>query len=176
MTESALSFTARLALAWKVLLDGAFAARAQSADQPPPAASPAPAPPPQLHSAAPDAALQLLGLFQQEGRFIDFLQEDVSHYSDTDIGAAARIVHQGCQKVLQQHFDIEPIGQQDEGSRLTLQAGFDATAYRLTGNVVGQAPFSGTLSHRGWRASDSRLPKVADGHDVAVLAPAELEL
>lgn len=176
MAESALSFTARLALAWKILLDGAFAARTQAADQPD-QASPAPVtPPPQLHSAPPDAALQLLGLLQQEGRFIDFLQEDVSQYSDADIGAAARVVHQGCRKVLDQHIDIEPVSQRDEGSRLTLEAGFDAAAYRLTGNVVGQAPFQGTLSHRGWRATQCRLPKVADGHDVTVLAPAEVEL
>ncbi|MEZ5592137.1 MAG: DUF2760 domain-containing protein [Gammaproteobacteria bacterium] len=178
MAESALSFTARLALAWKILLDGAFAARTQAADQPA-SASPAPAPampPPQLHSAPPDAALQLLGLLQQEGRFIDFLQEDVSQYSDADIGAAARVVHQGCRKVLDQHVGIEPVSNLDEGSRLTLQAGFDAAAYRLTGNVVGQAPFQGTLSHRGWRATHCQLPKVADGHDVTVLAPAEVEL
>jgi hypothetical protein len=32
-----------------------------------------------------------------------------------------------------------------------LQAGFDAAAVRLTGNVVGQAPFTGTLSTvAGW--------------------------
>jgi len=177
MAESALSLTARLALAWKVILDGVFAARAQTASQAAEQPAPAsPAPPPQLHSAAPDAALQLLGLLQQEGRFIDFLQEDVSQYSDADIGAAARVVHQGCRKVVQQHFDIEPISQQDEGERLTLDAGFDAAAFRLTGNVVGEAPFKGTLNHRGWRATDSRLPKVAEGHDVAVLAPAEVEL
>ena len=29
-------------------------------------------------------------------------------------------------------------------------------AVRLTGNVVGEAPFEGTLSHRGWRADSSR--------------------
>jgi hypothetical protein len=32
---------------------------------------------------------------------------------------------------------------------------------RLTGNVVGKAPFKGTLSHRGWRATDVRLPQLA---------------
>jgi hypothetical protein len=47
---------------------------------------------------------------------------------------------------------------------------------RLTGNVVGKAPFTGTLSHRGWRSADVRLPKLAEAHDAAILAPAEVEL
>ena len=63
-----------------------------------------------------------------------------------------------------------------EGSRITLNDGFDARAIRLTGNVVGQAPFQGVLSHRGWRATETRLPKLADSHDSAVLAQAEVEL
>ena len=63
-----------------------------------------------------------------------------------------------------------------EGSRITLNEGFDARAIRLTGNVVGQAPFQGALSHRGWRATEVRLPRLADGHDATVLAQAEVEL
>ncbi|MDB5919679.1 MAG: hypothetical protein JWR40_3913, partial [Massilia sp.] len=57
-----------------------------------------------------------------------------------------------------------------------LDAGFDAGAVRLTGNVVGSAPFKGSISHRGWRATEVRLPKLAIGHDVTVLAQAEVEL
>jgi hypothetical protein len=63
-----------------------------------------------------------------------------------------------------------------EGARLTLAAGFDAASVRLTGNVVGQPPFTGTLMHRGWRVAGIRLPKLAEGHDVRILAPAEVEL
>ena len=55
-------------------------------------------------------------------------------------------------------------------------APFDAAAVKLTGNVVGQPPFSGSLSHRGWRVAEVRLPKLAEGHDARVLAPAEVEL
>ena len=61
-------------------------------------------------------------------------------------------------------------------ARLTLAAGFDAAAVRLTGNVVGQAPFTGTLMHRGWRVAEITLPKLAEGHDARVLAPAEVAL
>ena len=53
---------------------------------------------------------------------------------------------------------------------------FDAATVRLTGNVVGQPPFTGTLMHRGWRVTEIKLPKLAEGHDVRVLAPAEVEL
>jgi len=129
-----------------------------------------------LRVATPDAALQLLSLFQREARLIDFTQENLSAYSDADIGAAARVVHEGCAKVLKEHFTIQPVRSEAEGSRVELPEGFDAAAVRLTGNVVGKAPFRGTLSHRGWRAADVRLPKLAEAHDAAILAPAEVEL
>jgi hypothetical protein len=146
----------------------------------PPQTAPAPAPvppaPPVVREAAPEAALQLIGLLQRDARFVDFVQEDVAAYSDADIGAAARVVHEGCRKVLREHFSIEPIRSENEGSRITLAEGFDAAAIRLTGNVVGKAPFIGSLSHRGWRITESRLPKLTEGHDAAIVAQAEVEL
>ena len=123
-----------------------------------------------------DAALQLLALLQRDARLIDFTQEDLSSYSDADIGGAARVVHEGCCKVLREHFSITPIRTEAEGSRITLTDGFDARAIRLTGNVVGKAPFQGSLSHRGWRAAEVRLPQRSDGFDATVLAQAEVEL
>ena len=122
------------------------------------------------------AALQLLGLLQREARFVDFVQEDVASYTDADIGAAARVVHEGCRKVLREHVTIAPVRSEPEGSRVTLAAGFDATAVRLTGNVVGQAPFTGTLGHRGWRVTEARLPQLTDEKAAAILAQAEVEL
>lgn len=123
-----------------------------------------------------DAALQLLALLQREARLIDFTQEDLGSYSDADVGGAARVVHEGCAKVLREHFSISPVRTEAEGSRITLPAGFDARAIRLTGNVVGQAPFTGSLGHRGWRVTEVRLPTLASGFDARVLAPAEVEL
>mgnify|MGYP002757956745 FL=1 len=78
--------------------------------------------------------------------------------------------------MLREHFTIEPVRVEAEGSRITLEEGFDAASVRLTGNVVGQAPFKGTLSHRGWRATKVQLPQLAEKHDARVLAPAEVEL
>jgi hypothetical protein len=196
MTDSNVSFLGRISLAvgtfFSILGDGEFAARVQRLRSgapapaapvatPAPVAAPAPAPAPQpaaptLKQASPDAALQLLGLLQRDARFIDFVEEDVAGYSDADIGAAARVVHGGCRTVLREHFTIRPVREEAEGSRLTLPEGFDATAIRLTGNVVGKAPFTGNLSHRGWRVEDVRLPKLAASHDASVIAAAEVEL
>lgn len=182
MTRPNPSLLSRLALAVSVLFQPALAARVRDLRDgvaaPAPAPSPAPAAPPapQLREAPHEAALQLLGLLQRDARFIDFIEEDVKAYSDADIGAAARVVHEGCRKVLREHFSIQPLRSETEGSRLTLPEGFDAAAVRVTGNVVGKAPFTGTLSHRGWRVADTRLPKLAAGHDAAIVAQAEVEL
>jgi len=141
----------------------------------PATAAPVPAAP-VLKEASPDAALQLLALLQRDARLIDFVGEDLGSYPDAQIGAAARLVHEGCAKVLREHFSIVPVRDEAEGGRVTLQAGFDAAAVRLTGNVVGQPPFTGSLRHRGWRVTEVRLPKLAEGHDAQVVAPAEVEL
>lgn len=122
------------------------------------------------------AALQLLGLLQREARFVDFIQEDVAPYADAEIGAAARVVHAGCRKVLAEHFTLAPVRAEAEGARITLAAGFDAAAVRLSGNVVGQAPFTGQLTHRGWQATEVRLPQLTDARAAAIIAQAEVEL
>ncbi|MGZ8193526.1 MAG: DUF2760 domain-containing protein [Methylobacter sp.] len=138
---------------------------------------PAPAPEPVvLKEATPDAALQLLGLLQKEARFIDFIKEDVSAYSDADIGVAARVVHEGCNKAINEHFSLAPVRSEQENSKITLPQGFDAATVRLTGNIVGTAPFTGTLIHKGWQVTGIRLPKLTQGHNANIVAPAEVEL
>lgn len=137
----------------------------------------APAPEPViLKEPTPDAALQLLGVLQKEARFIDFIKENVSAYSDADIGVAARVVHEGCNKAINEYFSLEKIRSEQEGSKLTIPKGFDATEVRLIGNIVGQAPFNGTLIHKGWRVTDVRLPKLTEGHNASIVAAAEVEL
>ncbi|MFA5019263.1 MAG: DUF2760 domain-containing protein [Methylobacter sp.] len=137
----------------------------------------APAPEPVvLKEATPDAALQLLGLLQKEARFIDFIKEDIAAFSDADIGVAARVVHEGCNKAINEHFTLVAVRNEQEGSKITLPQGFDAAAVRLTGNIVGAAPFTGTLVHQGWQVTGIRLPKLTAGHNAAIVAPAEVEL
>lgn len=129
-----------------------------------------------LREATPDAAVQLLGLLQKEARFVDFTQENMAQYSDEEIGAVARVVHEGCRKVLRQHFELAPVRTEEEGKRITLPKGYDASSVRITGNIVGTAPFTGTLVHRGWKATEIKLPKITEGHDVSIIAAAEVEL
>jgi len=137
----------------------------------------APAPEPViLKEATPDAALQLLGLLQKEARFIDFIKEDIGSYSDADIGVAARVVHEGCNKAINEHFTLATVRSESEGSKVTLPAGFDAASVRLTGNIVGSAPFTGTLVHKGWQVTDIRLPKLTQGYNAKIIAAAEVEL
>jgi hypothetical protein len=194
MTESNPSFLGRFSVAvrtfFAVLGDGNFAARvsrlhdgneaaagmATPSTTPQPAHQPAPKPAPEIKEASPESALQLLGLLQRGARFVDFVEEDIAGYSDADIGAAARLVHDGCRTTLREHFTLRPVRQEAEGSRVTLAEGFDATAIRLTGNVVGKPPFNGTISHRGWRVEEVRLPMLTRTHDATVIAQAEVEL
>lgn len=129
-----------------------------------------------LKEATPDAALQLLALLQKEARFIDFIKEDITAFGDADIGVAARVVHEGCNKAINEHFTLAAVRSEQEGSKITLPDGFDAATVRLTGNIVGTAPFTGTLVHKGWQVTDVRLPKLTSGYNAAIVAPAEVEL
>lgn len=137
----------------------------------------APAPEPViLKESTPDAALQFLGLLQKEARFIDFIKEDITSYSDADVGVAARVVHEGCNKALNEHFTLAPVRSEQEGVKITLPQGFDASLVRLTGNIIGSAPFTGTLVHKGWQVTDIRMAKLTQGHNANILAAAEVEL
>jgi hypothetical protein len=124
-----------------------------------------------------DRAVQMLALLQREGRFIDFVLEDVAAYSDAQIGAAARDVHAGCHRVLERYVTLEAILPGREGEAVTVgqDQPIDPVAFRLVGNVAGQPPFRGTLLHPGWRASRVQLPPLGTTGR-AIVAPAEIEL
>ncbi len=166
-----ISFFARLGMAFRLVFSADFArqvaagVRALAAKEADPA-------PERVHA----SGLLLLGALQREGRLLDFLQQDVAGFSDEDVGAAARVVHSGCRKVLQQFFEFEPAAKGAEGASITVPKGFDAQRTRLTGNIAGQPPFRGTLKHHGWVAKQIRMPALSDAMDPRVVAPAEVEL
>jgi hypothetical protein len=173
-----MSFFTRLKLALIFLFGGAAlpaaATPALPAPEPKPALPPPPVPlTPEEHHAA---ALFFLGLLQREGRLIDFLQEDIAGASDADLGAASRVVHTGCKKVLSQYLALAPVVTDGEGSTISVPQGFDASRFRLTGNVTGQGPWKGSLKHHGWACTKIDLPTVPTTVDVKVIAPAEVEL
>ena len=192
-TAPSLSAPARAWLAfvcfWRVLFRGSFAASVWrlvheaapdvAAPTPPPpaqlAAPPAPAAPPGRST---DAALQLLALLQREGRLVDFLEQDVASFSDADVGAAARVVHEGCRKALRAHAKLLPVRTEEEGTRVTLAAGFSPDEVKLSGNVVGVRARSRASSATGAGARRSSILPTRGAHryDASVLAPAEVEL
>jgi len=141
-----------------------------------PAPKPAPPPPALPPEREHASALQLLSMLQREGRLVDFLQEDVAAFPDSDVGAAARIVHEGCRKVIRQYLALEPVLPQSEGDRVDVPVGFDAQRIRLTGNVAGQPPYTGALKHHGWATTAVKFPSTSPALDPRVLAPAEVEL
>ncbi len=178
-----MSFFERLKLALSLLFGGDLpAAVPQREALPPLAPQPQALPHPKETTAGQSveqqhgAALFFLGLLQRDGRLIDFLKEDISAFSDADIGAAARVVHDGCKKVLSQYLSLAPVVTDAEGASIKVPVGFDASRFRLTGNVSAQGPWQGSLKHHGWVATKIDLPPVPVTVDLKVITPAEVEL
>ncbi len=126
--------------------------------------------------AAPVSALQLLGLLQRDGRLIDFLEQDIAAFSDADVGAAARVVHEGCRRALHAHAKIAPVRVEPENEPIEVSDGFRPAEIKLSGDVRGSAPYRGTLRHRGWKVTSLELPIPLADHDPSIVAPAEVEL
>jgi hypothetical protein len=172
----------RIGLAFGVFFRILFDARYASSVLERPASPVEPAPParppqPAALAESPDAAaLVLLSLLQAEGRFVDFIQQDIAGFPDAEVGAVARVVHSGCRKVLASHLSIAAIRAEAEGQRVALEPGFDPSRIKLTGNVAGKSNLSGVLRHRGWQATEVHLPTVVDRAGSTVLCPAEVEL
>ena len=140
------------------------------------AAAPAkPATPPRAEA----EIVAFLALLQEHGRLVDFTKEDIAAASDAQIGSAARVVHAGCRKVLDEYFEINPLQTDAEGTSLTLEAGYDAPTFRLLGSVPENPPYNGKLLHPGWVAQSVKLPRVTgttEKRPWPVLAPAEVEV
>jgi hypothetical protein len=122
--------------------------------------------------------VSFLAIFQERGRLIDFVMDDITTYDDARVGAAARVVHQGCKAALKEHFRIRPLRAESEGSSGTIPAGYAADEYRLIGKISGPGPFSGTLLHHGWKTESVNLPRIvrADPDRLPTIAPAEVDL
>ena len=123
-----------------------------------------------------DRAIQMLALFQRDGRLVDFLAEDVSPYPDSQLGAAVRNIHDSCRQVLDRYVKLEPVMAEEEDRPVTVPAGFDPASIKLIGNVTGQPPIKGLLRHRGWRVKEINLPALPPGSGREVVAPAEVEV
>lgn len=160
------------------LADDILAAFVPGMAQPVPAEeSPAPSGPAPSAPAAdvPDRAMQMLMLLQREGRFIDFVMEDLGGYADAQIGAAVRDVHAGCRQALTRYVTLAPVLDDQEGARVTLERSTDPARVRFVGNL-GSAPlFNGVVRHRGWEVTRVDLPPLPQSGR-AIVAPAEVEV
>ena len=139
-----------------------------------------PAPKPAAAAAAPavkssDGALQILGIMQRDARLIDFLMEDIGPYSDDQIGAAVRELHDQCRDSMARYVKLEPVIDGVEGTFAKAPSP-DPNVVKFVGNVPAKPPAGGTLRHKGWRASRIDLPALASKQDASIIAPAEIEI
>jgi hypothetical protein len=141
---------------------------------------------PEAKAAAPvqtqvsDGALQILGLLQRDARLLDFFMEDISAYSDDQVGAAVRNIHESSRATLQRYVSLQPVIDGVEGAVTQLTAAGalknDPAAIKLLGNVPAEGqPKAGTLRHKGWKAESINLPALGKSNP-KILAPAELEI
>ena len=146
----------------------------RSASGPPPAPKPATEPPAAAVRTT-DGALQMLSILQRDARLVDFLMEDIASYSDDQVGAAVRELHDQCRDAIARYITLQPVIDGVEGT-FTQAPSKDPNVVRFIGNVPAKPPSGGVLRHKGWRASKIDLPALGAKQDVTVLAPAEIEI
>lgn len=126
------------------------------------------------------AVLQFLRSLQERGRLLDFAMADINRLPDAQVGAAARVVHQGVKVVLQDYFDIQAISQEEEGSLVAIPRddSSELQKYRiLSRDALDSSHERGKLLHRGWEALSVRLPQSMPraGASARIIAPAEID-
>jgi hypothetical protein len=133
----------------------------------------APVAAPKAQATAADGAVQVLGVLQRDSRLIDFLMEDISAYTDDQVGAAIRDVQVQAKQTLERYLKLQPVIDAVEETTIPT-SGLDSASYKLIGKVPpnGKAP-SGVLRHRGWKAGQVDLPVAKP---TSILVPAELEV
>lgn len=120
--------------------------------------------------------LRLLHYLQETGRLVDFFKEDIASFTDAQVGAAVRKIHQDCRQVLEELVTIRPLKEENEGAVINIPKGYDPSEIKLVGKVRGEPPFSGVLIHRGWKAHKRSLPKQIGELTKGVISPAEVEI
>ena len=124
---------------------------------------------------ASDGALQMLSIMQRDSRLLDFLMEDLTSYSDDQIGAAVRELHDQCRDSVSRYVTLQPVIDGVEGT-FAQAPSKDPGIVKFVGNVPATPPAGGTLRHKGWRAAKVDLPALPAKQDATILAPAEIEI
>lgn len=138
-----------------------------------PAATPAPA-----AKSAPPAkpvrsdAITLLSALQREARLVDLIQEDLTQFSDAQVGAAARPCLLSCGKTLQRMMPMVAVDDSGEGAKVNVPAN-SKSRYQWIGEPGSEV---GTLIHKGWMATKIELPAwTGDDADANVVAAAQVQ-
>lgn len=122
-----------------------------------------------------DGALQILAILQRDSRLVDFLMEDIAAYSDDQVGAAVRELHDQCRDSITRYVTLQPVIDGVEGT-FAKAPSTDPNVVKFIGNVPAAPPSGGTLRHKGWRAAKVDLPALSPKQDAAIIAPAEIEI
>jgi len=102
--------------------------------------------------------------------------EDISAYSDDQVGAAVRTLHDQSRESLNRYLRLAPVIDAVEGSFTKIESS-DPASVKLLGNVpVSGKAQGGLLRHKGWRAEKIDLPPLAPNQSASILAPAEVEV
>lgn len=121
------------------------------------------------------AIIQIMGLLQREGRFLDFISENIELYDDAQVGAAVRTLHKGCKTVVTETFGLKPVIGAQEGSEIEIDADYDPVSIKLMGKIKGKPPFKGFLIHPGWKLGNVKLANWT-GKKTDIVFPAEIEI
>ncbi|MCU1237013.1 MAG: hypothetical protein JWP63_4980, partial [Candidatus Solibacter sp.] len=96
-------------------------------------------------------------------------------YSDDQIGAAVREIHDQSRDAIARYVTLTPVIDGVEGTYAKAPAQ-DANLVKFVGNVPAKPPAGGTLRHKGWRATKVDLPALPARQDATIIAPAEIEI
>jgi hypothetical protein len=133
-----------------------------------------PKPAPEIRAS--DGAIQILSILQRDSRLIDFLMEDITNFSDDQVGAAVRNLHEQCRISLLGYMELRPVIDGVEGTPARIGVS-DPNAIKLLGNVPASGKAAqGILRHKGWMVDKVDLPKLSPTRNPNLLAPAEVEI
>ena len=127
-------------------------------------------------SNAEHSAKKLLAILQKQARFIDFIHQNLDHYSNNEVANVARNIHSNCQKTLKKYCKFSSIRPEAEEGFVVLEKDFDRSYIHLIGNIGNQQQFEGVLIHKGWQIDEIKLPYSLNKTNDHIIQPAEIEV
>jgi hypothetical protein len=146
---------------FKILFSGVFAQKVRSLGMDNKSIKPTQLPknepkPPEKQQETKDSSLLLLSLMQREARLIDFLMEDITEYSNEQVGAAIRDVHKKASGILKRCYD--PIALVAQEGEVDLEVAYNAEVWDVSGKIPQAGSFKAEVIHSGWMAQKLELP------------------